>query len=354
MGKKRLSTGIPREWSPAAAEIIQAEFDRIYSQIVPVAVALADFPASLPYAVPYGDTAGGWVVLPFNSTPQRSLTNQSGVPAWAQVSLSLGVTGTLPATNGGTGTATVTVGDLLYGSAVNTWAKLAKDANATRYLSNTGASNIPAWAQINLANGVTGTLPATNGGTGTATVAVGDLLYGSAANVWSKLATDASATRYLSNTGAANIPAWAQINLANGVTGTLPVANGGTGLTTFAQGDLIYASATAVLSALAKDTSATRYLSNTGTTNNPAWAQVNLANGVTGTLPDGNLSANIPLINASLNNFTGNLRAAKIGIGVTPSASVFAVVGLPTSSAGLATGDVWVDTTGGLNILKIV
>jgi hypothetical protein len=28
--------------------------------------------------------------------------------------------------------------------------------------------------------------------------------------------------------------------------------------------------------------------------------------------------------------------------------------GLPTSSSGLATGDIWVDTTGGLNILKIV
>lgn len=57
---------------------------------------------------------------------------------------------------------------------------------------------------------------------------------------------------------------------------------------TYAQGDIIYASATSVFSALAKNASASRYLSNTGTTNNPAWAQVDLTNGVTGTLPIGN------------------------------------------------------------------
>jgi hypothetical protein len=36
------------------------------------------------------------------------------------------------------------------------------------------------------------------------------------------------------------------------------------------------------MTTLVKDTNATRYLSNTGTSNNPAWAQVDLSNGVTG------------------------------------------------------------------------
>ena len=53
----------------------------------------------------------------------------------------------------------ITRGALLYGTAVNTWLQLPSDANATRYLSNTGSSNDPAWAQVNLANGVTGSLP---------------------------------------------------------------------------------------------------------------------------------------------------------------------------------------------------
>jgi hypothetical protein len=64
----------------------------------------------------------------------------------------------------------VVQGNILYGSAADTLALLAKDTNATRYLANTGASNNPAWAQVNLANGVTGTLPVVNGGTGVAAI----------------------------------------------------------------------------------------------------------------------------------------------------------------------------------------
>src|SRR5262249_2924118 len=45
---------------------------------------------------------------------------------------------------------------------------------------------------------------------------------------------------------------------------------GGTGLTSLSQGDLIYGSASNTYSKLAKSTSSTRYLSNTGTSNNPA------------------------------------------------------------------------------------
>jgi len=70
-------------------------------------------------------------------------------------------------------------GDLLYASGANTLARLAKNTSATRYLSNTGTSNNPAWAQIDLTNGVTGTLPYGNGGTGVSAAATnGQLLIG--------------------------------------------------------------------------------------------------------------------------------------------------------------------------------
>lgn len=72
---------------------------------------------------------------------------------------------------------------------------------------------------------------------------------------------------------------------------TIAVTGGGTGLTSASQGDLLYGSAANTIAALAKNASATRYLSNTGTSNNPAWAQINLANGVTGNLPVGNLNS---------------------------------------------------------------
>ena len=57
-------------------------------------------------------------------------------------------------------------GDILYATGANAPARLAKDTNATRSLTNTGTNNNPAWAQVPLAPGVSGTLPVANGGTG--------------------------------------------------------------------------------------------------------------------------------------------------------------------------------------------
>lgn len=73
----------------------------------------------------------------------------------------------------------------------------------------------------------------------------------------------------------------------SGTAAAIDCPAGGRGLLALsglAQGDLVYGSAANTAAVLAKDTNATRYLSNTGTTNNPAWAQVDLSNGVTGNL----------------------------------------------------------------------
>ena len=71
-----------------------------------------------------------------------------------------------------------TAGDILYASGANTPARLAKDTNSTRSLTNTGSSNIPAWAQVALATGVSGTLPVGNGGTGQTSLTTGAILIG--------------------------------------------------------------------------------------------------------------------------------------------------------------------------------
>ena len=99
---------------------------------------------------------------PVLGTPTSgTLTNCTGLP------LTSGITGTLAETNGGTNQSTYTQGDILYASAANTLSKLAKNTSSTRYLSNTGSSNNPAWAQIDLSNGVTGNLSVNNLNSGT-------------------------------------------------------------------------------------------------------------------------------------------------------------------------------------------
>jgi len=76
-------------------------------------------------------------------------------------------------------------GDLIYASGANTPARLAKDANATRSLTNTGSSNNPAWAQVALATGVSGILPHENGGLefDASAVTTGDLIVGQSSGV---------------------------------------------------------------------------------------------------------------------------------------------------------------------------
>jgi len=105
------------------------------------------------------------------------------------------------------------------------------------YKDNANAVQVIGWKVV----------PATAGGTGLTSYAQGDLLYASATNTLSKLAKSTTATRYLANTGTNNDPAWAQVNLANGVTGTLPTANGGTNLTSFTANGVVYASSTSAL-----------------------------------------------------------------------------------------------------------
>lgn len=178
---------------------------------------------------------------------------------------------TVPTTAGGTGLTSYTAGDLLFYASGTTLSKLAigttgqwlgssgtapqwnspaaltktDDTNVTLTLGGSASTALLNAASLTL--GWTGQLAVTRGGTGLATVAQGDILYGSAANTLVALAKNTTATRYLSNTGSSNNPAWAQVDLTNGVTGTLPTGNGGTGLTSFTANGIVYASSTSAL-----------------------------------------------------------------------------------------------------------
>ena len=95
--------------------------------------------------------------------------------------------------------------------------------------SYTGLTGTGALAAGSLAAGFTA-VSAPLGGTGQTSYAVGDLLFASTTTALSKLA-DVAVGNALISGGVGSAPSYGKIGLATHVSGTLPVANGGTGVT---------------------------------------------------------------------------------------------------------------------------
>jgi hypothetical protein len=135
-----------------------------------------------------------------------------------------GLTGTLAIANGGTGQTTQQAAiNALTGTQTNNRVLRSDGTNVTL-------------SQVNVSTDVTGTLAVANGGTGqiTANAALNALLPTQTAN--RLLKSDGTNTSF------------AQAALTTDVTGTLPVANGGTGATTFTSAALLRGNGTSAIS----------------------------------------------------------------------------------------------------------
>ena len=268
------------------------------------------------------------LVTPILGTPTSgTLTNATGLP------ISTGVSGL------GTGVATalgVAVGS--GGAVVVNGGALGTPSSGTL----TSATGLP------LSTGVTGTLPVANGGTGQTTASAafnalspitttGDLIIGNGTNSATRLAIGTNGYVLTSNGTTASWAASAggvtsfQTSL-NGLTpntsttgaitlaGTLGATSGGTGFTTYAAGDLIYASATNTLSKLTAGTNGYVLTLASGV---PTWAAstggvTSFSAGSTGLTPSSATTGAITL--------AGTLAVANGGTGVTTSTGASSVV----------------------------
>ena len=139
---------------------------------------------------------------------------------------------TVAAPYGGTGFASYAVGDLLYADTTTSLAKLADVAVGNALISG-GVASAPSYGKIGLATHVSGTLPVANGGTG-ATTSTGSgavVLDTSPTLVTPALGTPTSGNF---STGTFTFPTFNQntSGTAAGLSATLAVASGGTGVTT--------------------------------------------------------------------------------------------------------------------------
>ncbi len=115
-------------------------------------------------------TSGGTVYLPSTGT---LLTTTGSGASLTNLNANALSTGTVPATQlptitpnkGGTGITGYATGDLLYASSSSTLAPLSAVA-AGNVLVSGGTGSAPAWNKVGLSTHVAGTLPVTNGGTG--------------------------------------------------------------------------------------------------------------------------------------------------------------------------------------------
>jgi hypothetical protein len=132
-----------------------------------------------------------------------------------------------------------------------------------------------------LATGVTGTLPVANGGTNFSFYTIGDLLFASASGVLSKLSAVATGNALISG-GVATAPSWGKIGLTTHVSGTLPVSNGGIGITSAGGfGSLLVGGGSSSFNTVAGNTTTTKkYLTQVGDgvdADDPVWESLETA-----------------------------------------------------------------------------
>jgi hypothetical protein len=249
-------------------------------------VPVADISGTLPVAS--GGTGQTTLTGYVKGTGTTAMTAAATVPV-------ADISGTLPVASGGTGATTL-----------------------TGYVKGTGTTAMTAAATVPVAD-ISGTLPVDKGGTSFSSYSIGDIVYANTNTTFAKLSS-AGAGNVLLSGNTNNTPSYGKVGLTTHVSGTLPVASGGTGATTL-----------------------TGYVKGTGTTAMTAAA----------TVPAADISGTLPVVNGGTGavTLTGYVKGSGTSV-LTASSSIPAsdITGtIPVLSGGTGA----TATTGsGLNVLS--
>lgn len=187
--------------------------------------------------------------------------------------------GTWAAVGSGTGTVTntgsLTLNQLVVGNALNDIKTLAAGTNGFVL---TMVAGLPAWAAA-----------AAGSVTHTGALTANAIVVGNGTDDIKVLASLGTTTTVLHG-NAAGLPTFSAVSLTADVSGTLPAANGGTGIASYTIGDIIYASGATALSALAGVATGNALISG-GVATAPSWGKIGLSTHVSGNLPVTNLNS---------------------------------------------------------------
>ena len=201
-------------------------------QIIPAAVAgtstVLTLPATTGTVVTTGDTSTVTNTMLAGSIANTKLANSSVTVNGQTVSLGSSATVTANTTNSLTFN---TSGGAVAGTSFNGGTAVTVDYSTVGASPTAGSSSITTVGTVTTGTWSATTIAANKGGTGLTTFAVGDILYADTTSSLARLADIAIGNALLSG-GNNTAPSWGKVTLAGAnkhVTGTLALANGGTG-----------------------------------------------------------------------------------------------------------------------------
>lgn len=245
-----------------------------------------------------------WVPVAGVSTGSTDLTNQ--------------VKGILPVPNGGTGQASLLVqGQVVFGSTVNSIG-MTTGGTIGQVLTYQGSS-IPTWTTVSSASGSTdltnqvkGILPIGNGGTGQgANLVIGQVIFACSATQMGYVPPGTTG-QFLTYQGSST-PTWTtstgasgSTSLTNQVSGILPIANGGTGVSSLTQNAILIGGGSGVVQALSTLGAINQVLQGAGGSSAPVWNTTMILTGGITAAPNQTIQVNGSSVSAALTTNTGS------------------------------------------------